>query len=154
MALLSQRSTSRHKHIFKRGLWPNSPKQNRKLQALCSVFARAVFTASSQSEEESSVRWTLSYSFTHLSRKTFPSLSHHKIPTVPSNVILSQQKKTVQKSAISQRYCVLFLLTHQVRPTKQTTRSVASIGPHTSLRAPNAATWLYWRKALIKTEPH
>lgn len=79
-----------------------------------------------------------------------PSLCHI---AVPSNAISPHQKKTLQKSAVSNRYCVLFLLAHQahVPLNKQNTHHCIARSTHIPQ---NVTTWLYWRKASIKTEPH
>ena len=129
MALLSQGTTSRHKHIFFfffKGDCGRTPlNRTRKLQALCSVFFSAVFTASQQSEEESSVRWT--------SSRSFANISAEKPSTGPSNDIFSQQKRTWQKSAASHHLCVLFLLTHRAHIPQKKTKNKQHAALHPSV---------------------
>lgn len=143
MALLSQGTTSRHKHIFKGDCCQPPLNTTRNSEHFVqSSLKQSLLPVSKSERSSSSVRWTSSFKvdikpfiLKHLSRKKtkqnnledIPS-SHHRNPTVPSIDFFfhigRRHYRNVQSPSIA---TISFLFTRQTHILqKQTTRSIAS----------------------------
>lgn len=128
MALLSQRTTSRHKHSLFSKARGGGAKQRETASCV-------------QSEEESSLRWTTSRSFTNISAEKTSSSTFR-------SHFLTPEKKTYRKSAVSQHPLLLFLFTHQAHIPRNKQHSAPHPSVHTlaQARPQDVASWLYCRK--------
>lgn len=97
--------------------------------------------------------WTRSRSITRMSAETFSKFpqSHHRNQQYFQKTFSPIRK--LHRNLLSP-YFILSSSSDYIKHTLPQTRSVAPVCPNTALTTSNVATWLYWRKALIKTEPH
>lgn len=136
MALLSQGTTSRHKHFFfLKGDCGQTPlNRKKKLQALWSVFSPSSFhcqlTIWSQMDVKLYVD-TEPIIHKHLSRKTLPSVTSQNSHRTFKRHSLTPREDVTETHCLSAFLYFLPRNASSTRPTKQTTRSIAPICPHT-----------------------